>query len=90
MYMDRMLSIGKVENGFVVEVHVPLKREAKAGGKNEPVCYYSGCDKKFIAQDGGEVGALVDKLMGMIDMEYKSEEDFDSAFKKAAGGMSGK
>lgn len=28
--------------------------------------------------------------MGMIDMEYKSEEDFDSAFKKAAGGMSGK
>ena len=90
MYMDRMLSIGKVENGFVVEVHVPLKREMDTEEKDGPVGYDEGCEKKFIAQDGAEVGTLVDKLMGMIDMEYKSEEDFDSAFKKAAGGMSGK
>ena len=45
MYMDKMLSIGKVENGFVVEVPVPLKREAKAGGKDEPVSYDGGCEK---------------------------------------------
>ena len=84
MWMERMIGISKAENGFVVEVHVPLKMKGSSD-KNMPETYHSGSEKQFIAKDASEVGSLVDKLIGMLDMEFKSEDDFTKAFKQAAG-----
>ena len=83
MWMEKMIGVSKAENGFVVEVHVPLKRK-ESSDKDMPECC-EGCEKQFIAKDASEVGSLVDKLMGMLDMEFKSEDDFTKAFKQAAG-----
>jgi len=82
MWMERMIGISKAENGFVLEVHVPLKKK-ESSDKNVPEPY--GCEKQYLAKDASEVGALVDKLMSMLDMEFKSEDDFTKAFKQAAG-----
>ena len=85
MWMEKMIGISKAENGFVVEVHVPFKPEKTTKKNDMPEPYHSGSEKQFIAKDASEVGSLVDKLMGMLDMEFKSEDDFTKAFKQAAG-----
>ena len=84
MWMEKMIGISKAENGFVVEVHVPLKMK-ESSDKDIPTSYHSSSEKQFVAKDASEVGSLVDKLMGMLDMEFKSEDDFTKAFKQAAG-----
>ena len=84
MWMEKMIGISKAENGFVVEVHVPIKKD-NTSDEGMPETYHSGSEKQFIAKDASEVGSLVDKLMGMLDMEFKSEDDFTKAFKQAAG-----
>ena len=33
MYMDKMISVGKAANGFVVECYVRFKKDAKASAK---------------------------------------------------------
>lgn len=86
MWMERMIGVSKAENGFVIEVHIPFKKDKEMDSKKDmPEPYPGGCEKQFIARDASEVGTMVDKLMGMLDMEFKSEDDFDSAFKEAAG-----
>ena len=85
MWMERMIGISKAENGFVLEVHVPFKPEKSTKKNDMPEEYPSGCEKQYLAKDASEVGSLVDKLMGMLDMEFKSEDDFTKAFKQAAG-----
>lgn len=85
MWMEKMIGISKAENGFVVEVHVPFKPEKSTKKNDIPEVYPGGCEKQYLAKDASEVGSLVDKLMGMLDMEFKSEDDFTKAFKQAAG-----
>lgn len=85
MWMERMIGISKAENGFVLEVHVPFKPEKSTKKNDVPEEYPRGCEKQYLAKDASEVGSLVDKLMGMLDMEFKSEDDFTKAFKQAAG-----
>ena len=85
MWMEKMIGVSKAENGFVVEVHIPFKPDKTTKKNDMPEPYHSGSEKQFIAKDASEVGSLVDKLMGMLDMEFKSEDDFTKAFKQAAG-----
>ena len=85
MWMEKMIGVSKAENGFVVEVHIPFKQDKTTKKNDMPEPYHSGSEKQFIAKDASEVGSLVDKLMGMLDMEFKSEDDFTKAFKQAAG-----
>jgi len=82
MWMNKMLSISKAENGFVVECHVPIKPEKKKETEN----MLGSCEKQYIAKDSNEVAKLVDKLMPMLDEDYKSEDEFDAAFGEASKG----
>lgn len=84
MYMKRMLEIGQVTNGFVVECRVPIKHDKKKDADNMPCCVSESSEKQYIAKDAAEVSKLIEKLMPMLDMEYTSEEEFNSAFDKAA------
>lgn len=86
MYMNRMLEIGKLENGYVVEARVPFKKKEKE--KGDKICheYPGSAEKKYIAASIKEVNVLIAKLMPMLDEEFTSESEFDKAFEKAAGG----
>lgn len=87
MYFDSMIKICKAENGFVVECCVPFKPEKKGEAKNVVSDYPGSSEKKYIAKDAIEVAGLIQRLMPLLDEDYKSEEDFDTAFDKAAGEM---
>lgn len=92
MYMKRMLEIGQAANGYVIECRVPIKPEKKEERdemeKEHPCCcaapYESSCEKQYIAKDVEEVGAIIKKLMPMLDASFTSEDEFNSAFDKAA------
>ena len=81
MYMQKMLGVSKAENGYVVECYVPVKLDDDEKGV---MPYTENECKQYIAKDMAEVSALIAKLMPLLDMEYKSEDDFDAAFKKGA------
>lgn len=85
MYMNKMIEIGKAENGYVVECRVPFKEDKNKEEKGMIAEYPGSCEKKYVAKGLKEVTALVTKLMPMLDEDYKSEEDFDQAFSEAAG-----
>lgn len=83
MYMNKMISVGKAANGYVVECCVPIKpgKEKEA----EDMLYCGGSrEKQYIAKDAKAVADLIAKLMPMLDEDYTTEDDFDTAFDKAA------
>jgi len=84
MYMNKMISVGKAANGYVVECCVPLKPGKEKEADDMPVNSYGSSEKQYIAKDAKAVAALIAKLMPMLDEEYTSEDDFDTAFDKAA------
>ena len=83
MYMSKMISVGKASNGYVVECCVPIKSGKEKEAEDIPYCEGSR-EKQYIAKDAEAVAALIAKLMPMLDEEYTSEDDFDTAFDKAA------
>lgn len=84
MYMERMLSVGKAENGYIIECEVPMKPEKKGSDKMISCCN-PHCSKQYIAKDEKEVAALIADMMPLLDMEHDNEESFDKAFNKAVG-----
>jgi len=86
MYMNKMITVGKAENGYVVETHVPIK--AGNGKENDDVKseYRGSCEKKYVAKDSMEVLKIITSILPLLDGEYKSEGEFDSAFAEASGG----
>lgn len=85
MYMDRMLEVGKVDNGYVIEVRVPFKKEKKKESKEMAEAAYPGSgEKKYVAKSSKAVGELISKLLPMLEEEFSSEDEFDKAFEDAA------
>lgn len=85
MYIDRVLEVGKAANGFIVSCNVPLKPDKKKEGSNMISSYPGSCDKKYLAKDASEVADIIKKLMPLLDMEFKTEDEYDKAFNEAAG-----
>lgn len=83
MYMSKMISVGKAANGYVIECCVPIKPGKEKEAEDMPYCGGSR-EKQYIAKDTKAVAALIAKLMPMLDEEYTTEDDFDTAFDKAA------
>ena len=84
MYMKRMLSVGMVDNGFVVECQVPIKPKSKKNSREMVEAYPGSSEKQYIAKDAKEAIAIVEKLMPMLDTEFTSEDEFDAAFNEKA------
>jgi hypothetical protein len=74
------IKIERVENGFTVEVEVPLKDSPKPGIM---ACCEVRADKEYIAKDEAEVLCLLESILPLISKDFKTEEDFDTAFKTA-------
>lgn len=83
MYMSRMISICKATNGYVLECSVPLKPDAKKTDKMSMCCDRGSCDKQYIAKDESEVADLVADIMPLLQQDFKTEDEFDAAFKQA-------
>jgi len=84
MYMNRMLSIGQAENGYVVECRARIKPEKKKKVSALVAEYPGSKEKQFIAADAAEVITIVQTLLPMLDETYTTEDEFDAAFEDAA------
>lgn len=83
MYFERQLSVGKAENGFVVEATVPYKPRKEKEKENVIREYPGSCEKRYLAKNASEVGELIEKLMPLLEDKYTDEAEFDAAFKAA-------
>ena len=84
MYMTRMIEVSKATNGYVLECRVPLKPESKSSAKMD-MCCSSSAERQYVAKDAKEVADLIADIMPLLDGDYKTEDDFDSAFAEACG-----
>jgi hypothetical protein len=82
--MNKMISVGKAANGYVVECSVPIKPGKEKEAEDMPVAYPGSREKQYIAKDAKAVADLIAKLMPRLDEDYTTEDDFDTAFDKAA------
>jgi len=82
MYHEKMLSVAKISNGFLIEVRAPYKKKEKEGEGNEvePMgeCYG---EKEVYAKDATDLGQKIEALIPMLDAEFGSESEFEAAFK---------
>lgn len=81
MYMNEMISIGKIENGYLIEVRVPMKK--KESKKNESCCCGSTEEKQYCVKDAAECAAKITALLPLLEDEYTDDDAFESAFKEA-------
>jgi hypothetical protein len=83
MYHEKMLSVAKIANGFLIEVRAPYKRKEK---ENEKDCCCMPCgmsygEKEVYAADATDLGKKIEALIPMLDAEFGSESEFEAAFK---------
>ena len=91
MYMDQMISVGKVTNGFLIECRVKFKKEAKATDKMDKCCCvspsYDSCEKQYIAKNSKELAELIEDIIPLLDQDFTKESEFDKAFEEATKEM---
>lgn len=82
MYRDNMLSVGKIENGFVIEIRTQFKPKEK---DDDSCCSISfdRNEKEVFAKDAADLGKKIEALIPLLDIEFGSESEFDAAFKMA-------
>ena len=76
MYIDEMVTIGKIENGFTIGIRVPYKDE-------DDLCC-GGEMKQFFVKTAEEVGAKVAEILPKLQDKMDADEVFATAFKEAA------
>jgi hypothetical protein len=85
MYHDKMLSIAKIANGYLLEIRAPYKRKEKDAEEDDRgTCLAAGMDygeKEVFAKDAADLGKKIELLMPMLDEEFASEGEFEAAFK---------
>ena len=85
MYHEKMLSVAKIENGFLIEIRCEYKVKEKESKKtDEPEPAYAGMrsgEKEIYAKDATDLGQKIEALIPMLDEKFGSESEFDAAFK---------
>ena len=84
MYKEKMIEIGKVDNGYIIEAKMPMKPDKKKEAKEAMISYESTCECEYVAKTQDEVASIVGKLLPLLDEEYVTEDAFASAFDEAA------
>jgi len=79
MYRDNMISVGKIENGFLIELRVPFKPREK--DDDEVCCGFDRNEKEIFAKDASELGKKIEALIPLLDVEFGSESEFEVAFR---------
>ena len=89
MWRETMISISKIENGFIIEAKGKYKRKPKKSNGDEAdeaeevgSCYG---EKEIFAKDATDLGQKVESLIPMLEIdEFENEEAFEDAFNKMA------
>lgn len=83
MYHEKMLSVAKIENGFLIEIRCEYKLKEKKAEKSNEVgpCGMRHGEKEIYAKDATDLGQKIEALIPMLDEEFGSESEFDAAFK---------
>lgn len=84
MYMNKMITVGRAENGFVIECQVPVKKDKRDEVDETMASYSMDNEKQYVAKDADEATTLVEKLLPLLDDTFTSEDEFNAAFDKAA------
>lgn len=86
MYREKMLSVGKIANGYLIEVRAPYKRKEKEDeDKDRCCCVEIGMgygEEEVFAKDPIDLGKKIEALIPMLDEEFASKSEFESAFEK--------
>lgn len=82
MYIEEMVTIGRAENGYVLNVRVPYKAKEK-NGYDSPVCCERE-DKVILCKDIAEVATKLEKLLPALKDEMDASEAFEEAFEEAS------
>ena len=77
MYMDEMINIGKVENGYMISIRVPYK-----GDDDGLRCSHE--TKQFYVKTAEEVGSKVAEVLPKLRDKMDADEVFKTAFKEMA------
>lgn len=83
MWHDKLLSVSKIENGYLVEIRVPFKK--KENPKREVYEEPYG-EKEIFVGTSEELGSKIVELMPLLETEYEGEKAFEAAFTQAAKG----
>jgi hypothetical protein len=76
-----MISVGKIENGFLIELRVPFKPKETDGDDGPTVCGFDRNEKEIFAKDASELGKKIEALIPLLDVEFGSESEFEVAFR---------
>jgi hypothetical protein len=79
-YIEEMLSVGAVENGYVVTVRVPYKEEDEMG--EVPMMHR---EKTFYVKDEKAAAKKMTELLPVLVNKMSAEEEYAKAFKTMAG-----
>lgn len=81
MYIEEMVTVGRAENGYVLNVRAPYKKEKS--DYDTPVC--CGREEKVIVcKDITEVQDKLAKLLPALKDEMDASEAFEQAFEEAS------
>jgi len=80
MYRDNMISVGKIENGFIIELRVPFKPKEK-DDDGPTCCGFERNEKEIFAKDASDLGKKIEALIPLLDVEFGSESEFEVAFR---------
>lgn len=81
MYSEEMISIGKIENGYLIQVRVPYKSDSDECG----CCVHpSSQEKQFHVADVDELNTKLKELLPALEDKMDAEAVFKNTFKEAA------
>ncbi len=79
MWHDTMMSVGKIENGYVVEVRVPY---VPSGDRPEE-CYPEAREKQFFVATPELAGKKIAELLPVLASKKDADKAFKEFFKEA-------
>lgn len=81
MYREHMISVGKIENGFLLELRVPFKPPEKDDSDKCCAVGFNYGEKEIFAKDAADLAKKIEVLIPLLDIEFGSESEFEAAFK---------
>lgn len=83
MYKEPMISVCKIENGFLLEVKASWKVEEKESDEKSSCCCCPSREygeKEIYAKDVADLAKKIEAIMPMLETDIKSKDAFDAAF----------
>jgi predicted ATPase len=78
MYASDCIRIGRIENGWLIEINIPYKDE----GPHDICCHER--EKVFSVKTAEEAAAKIAELLPLLADKLTADEEFNTVFEEAA------